>query len=326
MTFTFRSVARKSFMIRPGQHFRFEVDVDGVTHSRCYSVSSSAAVPQSFSVTVKRVQNGLVSNWFHANVARGSRIVAAGPQGDFALPDAGVGGYLLLSGGSGITPLMSVLRSLSDANEYPDIVFMHAARSPRDIVFRSELEHRARTTPNLRVLFLPERLGDEPWYTGTLGRLSLELLQANVPSLPGRAVMCCGPAPFMAAARSLCQQAGIPGYRYCEESFGAPPAPLELRASPTAVPVSTACFSVRFNKQDKTIHMAADQCVLAAARAAAIGLPSSCGTGLCGTCKSKLISGQVDMQHTGGIRQREIDNGFFLPCCSKPLSDLVIDR
>jgi ferredoxin len=74
------------------------------------------------------------------------------------------------------------------------------------------------------------------------------------------------------------------------------------------------------------IDTSGDQTVLSAAKKAGVRLPSSCANGLCGTCKSKLVSGSVDMKHSGGIRQREIDAGFFLPCCSKPLSDLVIDR
>ncbi len=76
----------------------------------------------------------------------------------------------------------------------------------------------------------------------------------------------------------------------------------------------------------KVIDVGSQQTVLSQAKKAGVRLPSSCANGICGTCKSKLVSGTVDMTHGGGIRQREIDAGFFLPCCSKPLSDLVIDR
>ena len=76
----------------------------------------------------------------------------------------------------------------------------------------------------------------------------------------------------------------------------------------------------------RTIEVPAGQTVLSLAKKQGIRIPSSCANGLCGTCKSKLVSGNVDMTHNGGIRQREIDTGWFLPCCSKPLSDLVIDR
>lgn len=93
-------------------------------------------------------------------------------------------------------------------------------------------------------------------------------------------------------------------------------------------PVKTAApiFRVELAKSQRTIDCGADRNILAAARTAGLRLPSSCGRGLCGTCKSKLVSGSVDMKHAGGIRQREIDQGMILLCCSKPLSDLVIER
>ncbi|MEO6118447.1 MAG: 2Fe-2S iron-sulfur cluster-binding protein, partial [Methylotenera sp.] len=85
-------------------------------------------------------------------------------------------------------------------------------------------------------------------------------------------------------------------------------------------------FTIELTKSGTTIQCAPDQFVLDAARAAGLRLASSCSKGLCGTCKSKLISGKVDMKHGGGIRQREIDQGMFLPCCSKPLENLVIEK
>ena len=125
--------------------------------------------------------------------------------------------------------------------------------------------------------------------------------------------------------RRICADRGVPADRYIEESFGGAPAEAAPAATPPAAE-DAATFQVSFAKQGKTLEVRADQTVLSAARAGGIRLPTSCGNGVCGTCKSKLVSGQVDMKHEGGIRQREVDAGFFLPCCSKPLSALVIDR
>lgn len=323
-TFTFRADDGLPFAFSAGQYLRFSVPVHGEAQSRCYSASSSPLRPGLVSVAVKRVDGGLVSNWLHDHLAVGSRLPAVGPAGQFVLPEASADGPLLLvSGGSGITPVMSMLRGLADAHRYPDIVFLHAARTPADLVFRAELEHRARVTPNLRVVFLPER-DDGSGYVGVLGRISDALLQVAVPDLAARTVMCCGPAPFMNAVRQICAARGVPAQRYIEESFGGAP----VEAAPTAEPATagTATFKVTFAKQGKTLDVRADQTVLSAARAGGIKLPTSCGNGVCGTCKSKLVSGQVDMQHQGGIRQREVDAGFFLPCCSRPLSELVLER
>jgi glycine betaine catabolism B len=92
------------------------------------------------------------------------------------------------------------------------------------------------------------------------------------------------------------------------------------------IPAEEKTFKVEFSKQARTIEVTSKQTVLSCAKKSGVTIPSSCGKGLCGTCKSKLLGGAVDMKHSGGIRQREIDAGYFLPCCSRPLSNLVIDR
>lgn len=326
-TFTFRAADGQPFAFSAGQYLRFAVNVAGEALSRCYSASSSPLRPGLISVTVKRVDGGVVSNWLHDHLAVGSRLAAVGPAGRFTLPEAAADGPLLLvSGGSGITPVMSMLRGLADAHRYPDIVFLHAARTPADLVFRAELEYRARVTPNMRVVFLPER-DDGSGHIGVLGRISDALLQVAVPDLASRTVMCCGPEPFMNAVRQICSARGVPAGRYIEESFGGAPVETAPAAEPATVGSDgTATFKVTFAKQGKTLDVRADQTVLSAARQGGIKLPTSCGNGVCGTCKSKLVSGKVDMKHEGGIRQREVDAGFFLPCCSKALSALVVDR
>ena len=324
-TFTFRARDERYFGFQAGQHFTFDVDLGGETLSRCYSISSSALAPRTISITVKRVEGGRVSNWLHDHLVPGRSLRATGPSGIFTLPQQADGPLLLISGGSGITPVMSMLRALADARRHPDVVFLHAGRTPADLVFRDELLYRARITPNLRVLFLPERIGDEAGYMGLTGRISGPFLRAAVPDLAGRTVMCCGPAPFMSAVRGLSAEMGVAPERYFEESFAGAPADAATSTAPSNGEAS-ATFKVTFAKQSKSLNVRADQSVLAAARQAGISLPSSCGTGLCGTCKSKLSSGRVEMNHTGGIRQREIDAGFFLPCCSKPLTDLVVER
>ena len=91
-----------------------------------------------------------------------------------------------------------------------------------------------------------------------------------------------------------------------------------------ALPIYT--FAVSFSRSNREIHCGTDQHVLDAARQAGVRLPASCTQGMCGTCKVKLVSGQVEMKHNGGIRQREIDQGMVLLCCSKPLSDLVVEK
>lgn len=321
-SFTFVSPEKKHIVFGAGQYFMFEPGIDNDVDGRCYSISSSPHRRNAITVTVKRVAGGRVSNWLHDNLKPGAAVKASGPLGRFVRPQASK--YVFLSGGSGITPVMSMVREMADAGEPVDVVFIHAGRTPKDFVFRSELASLAERLKGLRLLLLPEDISNERSWPGLAGRISKELLKIAVADIADRVVMCCGPAPFMRAARDISGELGVPPQNYHEESFDA--AVIEDAPAPLVESVEAKAFNVQFSKQGKSIDVRADQTVLSCAKKSGVRIPSSCANGICGTCKSKLVSGSVDMKHDGGIRQREIDAGFFLPCCSKPLSDLVIDR
>ncbi|SCB26869.1 FAD-binding oxidoreductase [Rhizobium hainanense] len=323
-SFTFASPEGKRFSFDAGQYFLFDFPMGSDGEARCYSISSSPHRGNAFTVTVKRVPGGKVSNWLHDNMAAGMTVRGQGPLGHFIRPKGEKAKLLLLSGGSGITPVMSITRDLADRYEPSDIVFLHAARTPTDLIFRHDLSGLAARMKGLRLHFLPETVVGEPAWPGLTGRISAEFLKLAVPDIAERVVMCCGPAPFMAAARSITTALGVPASNYIEESFDATVIDepgLDVEQQP-----AQKVYQVEFSKQKRTLQVSSDQTVLAAAKKGSIRLPSSCSNGMCGTCKSKLVSGSVEMNHNGGIRQREIDAGMFLPCCSKPLSDLVVDR
>lgn len=321
-SFTLASPSGKRIAFEAGQYFLFEPAIDDEENGRCYSISSSPLRTNAVTVTVKRVPGGKVSNWLHDHLKVGMELRASGPMGKFIRPAAQK--YLMLSGGSGITPVMAMVREIADRAEPADILFLHAGRSPQDLLFREELSVLARRMKGLRLIFLPEVLtGDRSW-PGLSGRISKALLALVVPDIAERSVLCCGPAPFMAAARAICVELGVPRECYLEESFEA--AATDDLSSVAEAPAVAATYKVQFVKQDKVLDVASEQTVLSCAKKMGVRLPSSCANGICGTCKSKLVSGSVDMKHAGGIRQREIEAGFFLPCCSRPLSDLVIDR
>ncbi|MEP7456101.1 hybrid-cluster NAD(P)-dependent oxidoreductase [Phyllobacterium sp. SB3] len=321
-SFTFVSPARKQFDFRAGQYFKFEPGLDNEDDGRCYSISSSPLRKNAITITVKRVPGGKVSNWLHDNLIPNMVVRASGPLGRFIRPVAQK--FLFLSGGSGITPVMSMARELADTVASTDVVFVHAGRSPKDLIFRDEAAELARRTRGFRLVLLPEDIENELCWPGISGRISREFLSLAAPDIADRIVMCCGPAPFMAVARNISAELGVSLSNYYEESFDA--ALVDEFAMPLSEAIETKSFRVEFSKQGKSVEVRADQTVLSCAKKSSVRIPSSCANGICGTCKSRLLSGAVDMKHEGGIRQREIDAGFFLPCCSKPLSDLVIER
>ncbi|MEB0013475.1 FAD-binding oxidoreductase [Glaciimonas sp. Gout2] len=358
-SFIFATPDNSGFTFRPGQFITLELEIEGETINRCYTISSTPTRPHTLSITVKRVPNGSVSNWLHDNLKAGDNVRVLGAAGEFTCVTFPADKYLFLSAGSGITPLMSMARTHFDLSDDRDITFIHSARTPDDIIFERELALIASSQQNFRTCFICERLGARRDWHGPTGMLSLSALTLMAPDFMEREIFVCGPAPYMKAVRSMLDAAGFERQHYHEESFSfenlpeevregvleavleahqeaAPNAELELAISPPSTEVAALAllikspevtsFKVMFQKSAREIVCGAQQHVLEAARATGVRLASSCAQGMCGTCKVKLISGQVAMQHKGGIRQREIDQGMVLLCCSKPLTDLVIDK
>jgi glycine betaine catabolism B len=327
-SFVLRSENSRLFRFRPGQFITIEVEIDGETINRCYTISSPPTRPDTLSITVKRKVGGKVSNWLHGNLRPGSKIRALGPAGDFSCATHPASKYLLLSGGSGITPMMSMARTLYDLGSASDIVFLHSARSPRDIIFRNELAAMAHGAANFRTAFVCEDRGEARDWSGPTGYLAPHLLQSFVPDLNEREVFCCGPDPYMSGVRAMLPALGFDMAHYHEESFVFEELSSVEQAGALGEPVelADATCKIEFTKSGRTIECRPDQFILDAARLAGMRLPFSCNKGVCGTCKSKKTAGQVVMSHGGGIRQREIDAGMILICCSKPLGDVTIDK
>jgi len=323
-TFVFAAPRPARFAYKPGQFLTFDFPVDGTVVNRCYTIASAPTRPHQISITVKRQANGVVSPWLHANMRPGVAVRVSGPMGVFSCIEHQAAKYLFMSGGSGVTPLMSMARALHDVDADADIVFLHFARSPADIIFRQELQLMSRHMPNLRVVAVCETDSAGETWGGFRGRLNAAMLPVIAPDFLAREIFDCGPAPFMTAARGMLEALGFDMAHYHEESFDF--AALSENSAPVVEAAGAASFLVEFSKTRRTINVSAARHILDAARAEGMRLPSSCTKGMCGTCKSKLVSGKVDMKHQGGIRQREIDAGMILICCSKPLSDLVIER
>jgi glycine betaine catabolism B len=355
-SFFFKAPGERTFVFEPGQFITLELEINGEQINRCYTISSSPTRPHTISITVKRVPGGPVSNWLHDNLVPGASVRVLGPAGEFTCARHPARKYLFLSAGSGITPLMSMSRAHHELGEDADIVFVHSARTPDDIIFARELDLIASNQKNFRTAFVCERVGTRTNWAGVTGFVSLPLLKLIAPDFMERTVFTCGPAPYMKAVRDLLDEGGFDRKQYHEESFSFGvieevaaqlttahvAQALETKTdfveareeaigfAPVPVPAEEAVveqkFKVNFAKSRRDIECSSSEHVLDAAKKAGVRLPSSCTQGMCGTCKVKLVSGEVSMKHAGGIRQREIDQGMVLLCCSKPLTDLVVDK
>lgn len=340
-SFGFELPGGVGLLFEPGQYLTLSLVIHGQPVERCYTISSSPANPARPTITVKRQPGGPVSTWLHDHLRVGDTVRAAGPYGLFSTATHPAEKYLFLSAGSGITPLMSMTRALRDglgpaagAGDLADIVFVHCARTPADIIFRAELEELAARGEAAVTVLCQQDSAHETW-DGPRGRLSLAALLTAAPDLLDREIFTCGPPAFMAVVREHLDLVAADPARCHQESFildaGAPPDPESpsaasdeaVGAPPDGAAATT--YRVTFRQTGRVIDCPSTMPVLTAAAEAGITMPSSCGEGVCGTCKNTLLSGRVDMQHAGGIRPREIADGKFLLCCSRPLEDLEID-
>jgi ferredoxin-NADP reductase len=332
-TWCFMAEQPVMFFFKPGQFVTLELEIDGEQVFRSYTISSSPSVPYSFSITVKRVPGGRVSNWLHDNMSEGMELAVHGPVGQFNCIDYPSDRVLFLSGGVGITPVMSMARWYFDTNADVDMVFVHSARTPRDIIFQRDLENMAARIANFKLNLVCERYESGQNWGGYRGFFNRPMLEMMAPDFMEREVYCCGPTPYMNAVRNMLQEAGFDMARYHEESFGATPEPVKEQAQQDAEQAAEVAeaiprsdlLQVFFASTGKSVQIAPGETVHAAAAKLGLHIPKACGMGICGTCKVKRLEGEVEMAHNGGITDEDVEEGYILSCCSVPTGDVVVE-
>ena len=221
-TIAFRAPSGAWFDYQPGQFLTFDLPVPGGTIQRTYTISSSPSRPLSISITIKAQPGSIGTRWLLDHLKPGMRLRAYGAAGQFTSLRHPARKYLFISAGSGITPMMSMTTWAWDSGEMPDIVFVHAARKPSDIIFKNRLEQFASRVPGLQLRFTVEQVEPFSVWPGYRGRLSQIMLGLMAPDYLEREVFCCGPEPFMKSVREMLGSLGFDLAHYHEESFGAP--------------------------------------------------------------------------------------------------------
>ncbi|PSU00050.1 hybrid-cluster NAD(P)-dependent oxidoreductase [Photobacterium iliopiscarium] len=294
----------------PGQHLPLQLEINGEFITRYYTLSSSPSRPGRYAISVKRIDDGRISNWLHQHFQVGDVLAADKPGGDFHL-GIHTDKLLLLSAGSGITPMLSMLRYLSDNDNIRDVVFYHQCSTEADIPSLQELHQLEKMHPSLDlriVLSQPRR----DWQ-GESGRLSLSHL-AMISDLDQRQVFVCGPNAFMDTAKKLLLKMGVSPARYHQEAFG------PLGGS------STSKQAVKLNIDGHIFNGNNQQTLLEQAETAGVELNYGCRAGFCGACKVTLTSGQVEQPDVPALLPQERQQGKILACCCIPKTDLKITK
>lgn len=315
----------KTFLFRPeggvpayraGQSMTLRLLIDGGTLHRTFSLTSAPG-GETLAMTIKAQPRGHATRWLHERLVVGDVIEARSPRGRFTIDNRATDKVALVSAGSGASPLMAMLRHLAAAAPDIDVAWLHAARRPADILFAGELAELQARMPRLSVAMLVS--APTPGWFGFSGRLNRRIASVAVPDLGRREVFCCGPAGFMEEARLIHAAEGGARGHFQVEHFGA-----AAPAAPAVIPADApdAGFAVQFGEKRFTAR--ADETLLEAATRQTIVIPCGCASGMCGTCRVSLVSGEVAMRHEGGISADEEAQGYILACSSRPCSDVTI--
>lgn len=291
---------------RAGQYVRVTVTVDGVRRSRCYSPAGSERSGE-IELTVKAHEGGLVSGYLYRCAHPGMVLGLAPAAGEFTVDSPRPRRLLLISGGSGITPVMSMVRTLADEGYRGEVVFLHYARTADDVPYRAELEALARRHSWLTVVVAGTR---QPVHPAISGRFSAEHLRAVAPWYAQAPTYLCGPPSLTEEVRGLYEQEGLAGSLHTEA----------FTASPVAA--GEADGEVRFSASGITAANNGDT-LLEQAEAAGLHPEHGCRMGICLSCTSTKRTGCVRNIKTGDTSAEE-DEDIQL-CVSAPVGDVAVD-
>jgi ferredoxin-NADP reductase len=292
---------------RPGQFFTFAFLFDGKKVNRSYSICSSAARSGYVAITTKRVTQGCVSVFLNDRAAVGMTVEANGPFGHFCLDESKHHNVVLLAAGSGITPMMAILRYIDDLCLETTATLLYCVRTSADIMFENELEQLRSRLKNFRhYVMLSQPEGE---WAGPRGHVSREFIENTVHKIELQDFFVCGPPPFMAASRAILMSLGVKPERIMQESFGS-----STPKSAQLVSAAATDVVVEFARSGRTCAIHSGQTLLEAAEEHGIAIPSFCRQGQCGTCKTKLLEGTVRMDAEDGLDPDARAQGFVLTC------------
>ena len=331
-SFRFKSQKDAWFQFLPGQHTTLFLKIDGADVMRTYTIASSPTRPHTITITSKRMVGGVVTNWMHDYLKVGDCIDALNIGGSFSVAlDKPKKRVLFLSGGSGITPMLSMTRYFVDLAIDVDIIFVHNAQTSEDLIAKYELDYYAHHQSNFDLHYVCDQPDNE--WQGESGFLNLEMLQRVAPDFCDREVYCCGPEAYMDNVQELLKSGGFDMGCYHQESFDIASstaqqnmaAPLVEQPEAEGFTGAVVEYSVTLSETGQTIPCDSDSTILGAIQKQGIGVPFACSMGMCGTCRVKMTQGSVDMDAQGGLLKSHEEEGYILTCCSLPKSDVVLD-
>ena len=287
--------------------------------------------PVSSAVRLWGESPGPVSRTLHATLRTGSQLAINRPAGQFVYPSRDDRPLALVAGGIGITPLLSMLRHAVTSEPTRPVMLLYSARREEDVAFLSELRVVAERHPQVRIgLTLTQPTGPTPWRQG---RIDAAMISQYVGD-PSNTVFClCGPAPMLTDLRAVLQGMDVPEGQIRFEQFDTAVAASVLNVAATAEPLAgeaatraprASAHHVTFSLSGRTATIGAAQSLLDVAEAEGIAIPFSCRAGVCQSCRTRVVEGEVDCQ-SDVLDPEDRSAGFILPCVSWATADCVLE-
>lgn len=328
---TFRLVACHGggipFSYLPGQFLTLKLPISEKPIRRSYTISSSPTQGYYCEITVKREEHGAGSRYLHDHVKVGDALEVQAPSGKFVFSGKGAESIVLIGGGVGITPMMSITRALTDMAWDGEIYFIVACHDPAHFIFEAELKRLEARHPNLHLFAAMSRI-DEDIDGYRKGRLSRELLEEWVPDIAYKHIHICGPSAMMDAVKKMLAELDVPEERIHSENFGGEQKPrvqAEHRAKIAETDIAATGGTVTFTKSNKSTPFQADETVLEASERAGVDIDYSCRIGTCGVCIVKLLSGKVTMEVEDGLDPDDKAAGMILACQAKSTGEVAVE-
>ncbi len=307
----------------PGQFLRLSLEIDGKPVKRAYTIASTPTRNSYIEITVKREEHGLVSRYLHDHVSAGDLLHVTASAGSFTFTGSEHDSIVLIAGGVGITPLMSVARALTDIGWEKEIYFLYSCRSPEEFIFRQEVEYLRRRNSNLHLAVTFSRAPEE--VDGFhRGRMTKEWIASSVPDIAARRVHLCGTQAMAESVKGMLAELGVPSSQVKFEAFGTEkrkPGAGDVDKRPTDEQSPTATYSTSGKSGPLPVGMT----ILEAAEAIGVDIDYACRSGTCGTCKVRLKSGAVAMQVEDALAPEEKDGGMILACQATSNADVTVE-
>jgi ferredoxin-NADP reductase/DMSO/TMAO reductase YedYZ heme-binding membrane subunit len=330
------------FDYQPGQFINIQLMIDGKRVNRSYTLASSPTRRDSCELSIKREPLGTASRYIHDHLQVGDVVKLSGPSGKFTFTGNGASSVLLIAGGVGITPLMSITRYLTDRAWSGDIYFLIIAKTEQDLIFHDEIRLLQKRFPQLHVCITLTRCNDSTMWVGERGRATGSLLQRFVRDVRSVPVFLCGPNEMMDATREMLQGIGVPDSIVRTEAFAGKKSAVASSEtvavesnmaekhettlmSPPVFSTNITASSVSFHRSHIQALVPPDTTILEAAESVSIALPFECRSGFCGQCKMRLIEGQVQMDCEDALSPSEKAGGWILACQARPKSHVKVD-